>query len=787
MADGRIIIDTLLDPHGLEDGLKDIGSIAKTGLKAFTGLVAGAGTAIAGLGTIGVKYNAEMEQYMSSFTTMLGSAEKATTHLNELKEFAAKTPFELGDLAKASTTLQAFGTDAKDITPTLKMLGDISLGNKEKFNGLALVFGQVQSQGKLMGQDLMQMINNGFNPLQIISEKTGKSMSQLKDEMSKGQISFEMVADAMKTATSEGGKFYNAMEGQSKTLVGQWSTLKDNAKSLLGDMFTSVSDTLTNTVLPKVNEVIEKLREAFTNGELKESINKIAEGFGNLATKLAELIVDWLPKIIEGFAWVLDHSSEIAAGITGMGVALMTLNVANMIMGLVKAFREAKEVTEGLTVAQWLYNEAMAAFGGPIGLVVAAIAGLVAGIVVLWNTNEGFRNTVTSAWNSILAVGQSVWGWLVNFFTVDIPNAFQAVINFFTGIPAWFSNLWLEIQQAFIDGWNAITEFFTVTIPAWIDQIFNWFNELPYKIGYALGYALGTIVKWGTDTWDYLVTNVPIWIENVVKFFSELPGKLWTWLVEAFNKVVEWGRQIHDDMVAATINAINAVVNWFATLPSRIWTWLSNTISKIIDFKNDLGVKATEAGSNMVTNLVNSVKDLPSKFIDIGKNIVKGVWDGITGMGKWLADKVSDFFGGIVNGAKDALGIHSPSRVMRDLIGKNLVRGIGVGIDVETPKLKKSLSKNLLDAVSSFNVDELSAKMTATVYQEQAKTSRAMTEGHSSGSQSYTTIDTGSNKIEATIKVPVYLEGKQIAEASAPYSDTISGKRLTLNNRGVVL
>lgn len=162
ISDGRIIIDTQIDSSGAEKGVSGLGSklsgIASTGIAAFAGMIAVAGGAIASLGAIGVKYNSDMEQYMASFETMLGSIEAAKKHMEELKAFASSTPFEMSDLAKASTTLQAFGTNVEEVVPALKMLGDISLGNKDKFNSLALVYGQVRSQGKLMGQDLMQMI-----------------------------------------------------------------------------------------------------------------------------------------------------------------------------------------------------------------------------------------------------------------------------------------------------------------------------------------------------------------------------------------------------------------------------------------------------------------------------------------------------------------------------------------------------------------------------------------------------------------------------------------------------
>jgi tape measure domain-containing protein len=150
-----------------------------------------------------------------------------------MKSFAARTPFETSDISKAAQTMLAFGISADSVMGNVQMIGDVAMGNKEKFNSLSLAFAQVQSTGRLMGQDLLQMVNQGFNPLQIISEKTGKSMAQLKDDMAAGSISADMVTDAFKTATSAGGRFYGGMEAQSKTVAGMWSTLKDTFNELM--------------------------------------------------------------------------------------------------------------------------------------------------------------------------------------------------------------------------------------------------------------------------------------------------------------------------------------------------------------------------------------------------------------------------------------------------------------------------------------------------------------------------------------------------------------------------
>lgn len=197
-------------------------------IKAGLDMAMGAVRTFASVFTAAIKEAFKFERAVTDFKVLLGSIDAAKQHIAELKTFAASTPLTFGDLSQASKLLLSFGADIDKIMPSLKMLGDISMGNAQKFQGLSLAFAQVQSQGKLMGQDLLQMINQGFNPLTIIAQETGKSVSELKDMMSDGAISFEMVAEAMRIATSEGGLFNNAMKESSKTGEGMISTLQDN-------------------------------------------------------------------------------------------------------------------------------------------------------------------------------------------------------------------------------------------------------------------------------------------------------------------------------------------------------------------------------------------------------------------------------------------------------------------------------------------------------------------------------------------------------------------------------
>ena len=378
--DGKLIYGTKVDTEGFEKGTEDIKKKAKQtsedvkksleatrdsleGInKTAKKIALGAAAIGAGIVSVGVSYNSQMEQYSTGFSTMLGDAEKAQKLIGDLKGFAAETPFELTDLANASTTLLAFGEDVNQLMPDLKMLGDISLGNSEKFKGLALVFGQVQSQGRLMGQDLLQMINQGFNPLQIISEKTGKSVATLKDEMAQGKITFEMVADAMKTATSEGGQFYNAMKNQSKTLAGQWSTLKDNVVALTGEMSEGISEELTETVLPKLIDLVEELSRKWEDGSLQDAIG------------------------------------TATAAVVTFGTAVGALNVllfAADMRKIVQGVKDYTTATKAGAAAQKLMNAEL--LKNPYTLALAAVVALTAGIITYMATHKSAASELTDS------------------------------------------------------------------------------------------------------------------------------------------------------------------------------------------------------------------------------------------------------------------------------------------------------------------------------------------------------------------------------------------------------
>lgn len=274
--------------------------------------------AIISFGRSVIQVRAEMQGLEASFTSLLQSGSKAKTLLAELTKFGAETPTELADLAKASQTLLSFGVSGEKIMPIIKQLGDISGGSGEKMQGLALAFAQMSSSGKLMGQDLLQMINQGFNPLQEISRTTGRSMKELKEAMSQGAISVDMVADAFRTATEEGGLFYKNLEGQSATLRGQLGQLSDAYTQMLN----KIGESSEGVISAGISAVTSLINHYETIGKI---LLTLVATYG--AYKAAVIAVAAVQKVLAIRAEVAAFIS-LAKEINGAKNAMLLFNVA---------------------------------------------------------------------------------------------------------------------------------------------------------------------------------------------------------------------------------------------------------------------------------------------------------------------------------------------------------------------------------------------------------------------------------------------------------------------------
>lgn len=239
-ATARLSVKKLRDEYALlrqeGGGTAETMNLLTGKLKQMSGMLLG-GMGLKELASRVISVREEFESMETSLKVLLGGNEDRLNNImGQIKEYALASPLNTKDMVGAVQMMTSFGIEAEKSIDYLKAIGDISMGDSGKFNSLALAFSQMSSAGKLMGQDLMQMVNAGFNPLEEISRKTGKSIGELKNEMSKGAITSKMVQDAFISATSAGGKFYGMASEGAKTLNGQISMLQESFDNMFNEI-----------------------------------------------------------------------------------------------------------------------------------------------------------------------------------------------------------------------------------------------------------------------------------------------------------------------------------------------------------------------------------------------------------------------------------------------------------------------------------------------------------------------------------------------------------------------
>lgn len=191
---------------------------------------------IIALGTAAVAQAAKFETLQVTFNTLLGSAERAGKLLSELTTFAAKTPFQLGEITESARLLLAFGEGADTVTDSLRRMGDLAAATGRPLKEFALVFGQIRVKGRLMGEEVMQLAERGVAIIPEIAKTFGVSVQKVQEAVTAGQVPFEVVEKTLRRMTSEGGRFYNLTAQQAETLGGLWSTLLDTIQMFLKDL-----------------------------------------------------------------------------------------------------------------------------------------------------------------------------------------------------------------------------------------------------------------------------------------------------------------------------------------------------------------------------------------------------------------------------------------------------------------------------------------------------------------------------------------------------------------------
>lgn len=542
-----------------------------------------------------------------------------------------KTMVMLGDATNLSSeeaatsiarVMNIMGTSSEDVSRFGATIVDLGNNFATTESEIVAMTNRLAAGGKLAGltEAELMALATAMSSVGIEAEAGGTAMTQTFNEIEKAVATGgEKLAEFARVSGMTSKEFATAWEtspitaiqsfitglgkldesGESAVLVldnlGLTGIRQSNMLKSLGlasDLLADSIDTANkaweeNTAL--VNEA--ETRYGTTESKLamlRNSAQNLAASFGELLTPMLDSLNQLLQKAIGWLSSLTDEQKQVIVDILSViavvGPLLLIIGkVIGFVTNLISLLPTLKALFAGL-------NAIMAA--NPIGLIITAIAALVAAFIYLWNNCEEFRQFWIDLWEGIKAVFNAVVDWF--------DQAIQDVISFFKNLPT-------KIGQ-------------------FLDEVVNWFATLPERIAYWLGFAAGKVVQWTTDTWNHLKEAIPQIISDIGTWFSELPGRIWEWLVEAFNRIVQWAVDIYNKAKEAIANFLKAFVEGLKKLPGKFKEWF--------------------------TKAINYLKTLPKALFQIGADIFTGLWDGL----KSIWQKISSWIDGVVQKIKSIFG-----------------------------------------------------------------------------------------------------------------------------------
>lgn len=715
--------------------------------------------------------------YMSAFGMKANEAGRMADVLAYAQGHSNTTTAQLGEAFKnCAVNANAFGMDVEQTTAVLGKLADQGLKGSEAGTALNAVIRDMSSKMKdgaiQIGNTSVKITdaNGNFRSMSDIVRDVNKATDGMSESEKMAALQTTFTADSIKAMgilCSTGADNIDELTDALYNSEGEAARVADTMNNNLQGSLKKLKSALEETAIS-----FYKLGD----GPIKSLIDwltKLVEKFN----KLPDSAKQWImlgATIVAAIGPVLLIIGNLITAVSTIGSAFSTVaNVAKFVFGgalmnLVDTAMTAAYVfiTDSLIPALGALWAFMLA--NPITFVIAAIMALVAAFIYLWNNCEGFRNFWINLWENIKTFCFNAcsnimnlittWGENISMFFQTLPERWNALCEWFTQLPG---RIWEWLCQATAKVGEWIVEMAQKAMEAgmqFVQGVITTLTELPLQVWWLLCFVVSYVVLWIAQMVEKAIEAGTQFVENVINFIKELPSKVWNWLVNTYNRVVQWvsqmiqkAQEMGSQFLQAVIqfftqlpgrvwnflvNTINRasqwvsqmiqkaqqagsqfvqnVINFIQQLPGRVWNWLSNTYQRAVSWVTQMGQAGMNAARQLVTNCVNGLKGLPSKMASVGRNIVQGVINGVTSAASSLYNTLKNLAMNALNAAKAALGIQSPSRKFRDLIGKFIPEGIAVGVDANTSEAIQSvqdMTKKMLDAANiSTMIDSIKTK-----------------------------------------------------------------------------
>lgn len=654
---------------GLANSLSSISSFTGQASDAFSNVAAGmssfisrfrvvgiaAGAATAALVGFGLKSASQLQTTAASMQALTGNTQTAQRLFKELYDFARGTPFAFPDVARAAQTLLGYGRSAKQVTGDIKVLGGLVATTGADWQNLAVVFGQVNASGRLMGQDALQLINNSVPITSALAKQLGIDISKVKEEMEAGNISADEFNVALKSLVPP-----DAIARLSKTMPGALSNLTGSLRafafSILGIDYSKFTEG--EPLLEKQGGLFQQVRlgvlalsKELSSVETKQAMAKLGEQIGQVAKVAIPALISGLKFVVQNIDTIIQLAGSFAAAWAFSKVTAGLLKVVSTITGIASALKAARGPAAAFSLAL---------SANPIGLIAAAITALVGALVFLELKTQVLSKTFgpifQEIWNIVGPILQALWQFI------------QYVANV----------IWTMLKPAFEQLWEAIQPILPVL--KWVAIIF----------GVVLVAAIVAFVA--------VIAVVAVVVAAIVAVVVTVVSAFVKFWVAAFNRIKSGAINVWNAVKSVTMSVVNAVVNFVRGAINRIIS-IWNGIKRIVGVVASAIGNVVSAIRSGVSRAVSAVTGFIGRFLSAGRDIVMGVVRGIKNAGRAILDAIGGAVEAAINWVKKKLGIASPSKLFADY-GKNMMQGMALGISQNAGMVQRSLAGINTDVAS---------------------------------------------------------------------------------------
>lgn len=682
-----------------------------------------------------------MQKAKQVIGVLAGSSKKAAKVVNELSDAVSDTAYGL-DTASSSTQKLAtsgLGLDkstrmVKDMMDAVSFYGD---GTNETLANTVDAIAKMNASGKISADQWQRLTDAGIPVLKIFAEKTGKSMGEVSDAFSKGEISAQEFNDVLMDALENGTESFPAVAGKAKEMAGSFATSFTNmsARIAIGiaNIIEALNNFLTDSGLPNIQGMIAGFGSEIRNvlnwiaAELPKALNAIKDFFAPTAEAIkaaAEKIQEAWNSVRDTIAQKLDSNDSLDFVKSALErirdiLPILVEKVGEFVAAFIEKLPDiidkvqtVADTIQGLmpliaavagAFAAWKGIKAVSDIAKTIGdagkkiktfgSLVSKGSGLIDGLAYAASSGTGVIASMAEAFTlaggglSGLSAALGVIGGPITLVVVAIGAlvaAFVYLWNTSDGFREFWINLWDGIKETTGQVIDGIVNFFTVTIPeafqSFVDAAQNLADQVVQFFTVTIPEGINTLV---TNIQTFFGSTIPYWIGYAVGFI--------------LGKLIEWGASLVQFVTQDIPQFISGVVEWFTQLPGMVWTWLLETINKTAEWVSQMIQKAVQAGQEFITNVVTFIQQLPGTVWSFLSNTISSAASFVGSFANQAIQAGRQFFNGIVNTVRQI-----PGQMIS--IGADIVNGIRSGISGAWGALTGwlgNMARGLIDGVKS--------------------------------------------------------------------------------------